>query len=285
MHLLERDAGLLHQHPGPHRPRRVVLVADVELHAVSSRVLSGCYRRAARRLMRKRGIEALTPSSAARAARGRRGRWPEPAAMPRHPRRRQDVDQRQQGAQHRGRLAPQPDGDADRRRRARGPPAVVSPRTWSLAGHPSGWSRRRESPRRPRRRGSRASGRPARCQACSGTSTNSAEPRATRMWVRTPAALPRCSRSKPQQDAQQSRQQQAAAGRGRADSTSATSENSAASVAAIRSQALTDAVRAGPCWARAGSHRAGRPCPAGPSATAAPPLSTPRSWWRWTAPS
>ena len=37
-HLLERDAELAHQHPRPHRPRRVVLVADEQLHGGAPRL-------------------------------------------------------------------------------------------------------------------------------------------------------------------------------------------------------------------------------------------------------
>ena len=102
--------------------------------------------------------------------------------------------------------------------------------------------------------------------ACSGTSTNKAAPRATSMWVRSPADLPARSRSKPQQGAQQGCQQQAHAGRardapGRRDPRTPRRrwQRCVPSCSWVRPPD-----RAVPCSAPAGRRRAARPGPAGP---------------------
>lgn len=125
--------------------------------------------------------------------------------------------------------------------------------------------------------------------ACCGISTNRAAPMATSMWVRTPAALPLFSRSRP------SRPPSSAANIRRstmrvACARSGTSENSEATVWPMTchqgmSMLCTLALRAGHGWVRAGTHRAGPRCPCGPSMIAAGRSGWPRTWWRWTPPS
>ena len=73
-HFVERDAGLRQQHPGAHRPGRVVLVADVELHGGLCRVDSDASAMLARRC-------AAAPSDRCGIARDARQRMAGPPAQ------------------------------------------------------------------------------------------------------------------------------------------------------------------------------------------------------------